>query len=998
MTTTTSAQTVEKSMRHENNALYCAAVVPKNNTGSFPIYWLLITGLPSQEDKSKLLEFEKKLKESLHEILVDHILEDTLVEQISTVDKWRQIFRKEGFQSMAVKQFMPGVTDNPAHIVEEAIGIHSIAENIKVASGRIYLNKGHVETFAGSEYKLFHPVVERLEVFDLNKEIVSDKFLQFPEVTLTQPDPPQPININISDEELNTLSKERLLALTVEEMKAIQKHFADPNVESERKKIGLPTSPTDLELEVIAQTWSEHCKHKIFNADIDFTDKSSAQPKKSKIQSLYKSFIQKATSDLASKRKDLLSVFVDNSGVVDWDDKHAICFKVETHNSPSALEPYGGSLTGILGVNRDVIGTGLGAKPIFNTDILCFAYPSDKLAQRPKLLPAKTILDGVRKGIQDGGNKSGIPTVNGAIFFDDRYRAKPLVFCGTGGILPKKVGDRLGYKKYAQPGDIVVMAGGRVGKDGVHGATFSSESLHEGSPVTAVQIGDPFTQKRLLDFVLEARDQNLITALTDNGAGGLSSSVGEMAELTGGAKIDLESVPTKYQGLADWEIIVSESQERMTIATNQFDKLKKIADKHHVEVSAIGVFNQSGKFEVQRKGKMIGALDLKFLHKGVPTLKLEAEYDPPQSKPDAKLPQIDTAKTLLKLLAHPNIANKETVVRQYDHEVQAMSVIKPLMGQRQTAPCDAAVITPVLSDKRGLAVSNGLAPRLSEMDAYVMALSAVDEAVRNLVCVGADPKTISLLDNFCWPDPVDSPKNKLGKAYLGMLVKTCQGLYDAVIAFEAPLISGKDSMKNDFDDGVIRLSVPPTLLVSAIAHVPNSEEAVTMEFKGGGDSIYLLRAGTLGLSTSHFEDVSDSNYKGTSLPSLDLACAKDLYAKLHKSMREKLIRSAHDLSEGGLAVALAECVIGSEFGAAVSLDGLEETVAALFGEGPGHIVFTGQKQDENKIEQIFGKSNLIKIGEVTEKPSLKILRDKTELFDLDRDALEQAWNTQLPFD
>jgi phosphoribosylformylglycinamidine synthase len=983
-------------MRHDKDALYCAAVVPKKNTGSFPIYWLLISGLPPQEDKSKLLAFEKKLKESLNEILVDAILEDTLIDAIGSVDNWRKLFLKEGFKSMAVKQFMPGVTDNPAHIVEEAIQLHSIAEKIKVASGRIYLNSDGPISFGNSEYKLFHPVVERLAVFDLNTEISTDSFPHFPEVSLTQPDPPQPININISDDELSALSKERLLALTVEEMKAIQKHFADPKVESERKKVGLPSSPTDLELEVIAQTWSEHCKHKIFNATIEFTDKSSPEPKKSKIESLYKSFIQKATSDLSHKRKDLLSVFVDNSGVVDWDDTNAICFKVETHNSPSALEPYGGSLTGILGVNRDVIGTGLGAKPIFNTDILCFAYPSDKLTQRPKLLPAQTILDGVRKGIQDGGNKSGIPTVNGAVFFDDRYRAKPLVFCGTGGILPKKVGDRLGYKKYAQPGDIIVMAGGRVGKDGVHGATFSSEALHEGSPVTAVQIGDPFTQKRLLDFVLEARDQNLITALTDNGAGGLSSSVGEMAELTGGAKIDLESVPTKYQGLADWEIVVSESQERMTIATNQFEKLKKIADKHHVEVSAIGVFNESGKFEVARQGKLIGALELEFLHKGVPTLKLEAEYSPPQIKQDPKQPQVDYGQILLKLLAHPNIANKETIVRQYDHEVQAMSVIKPLMGRRQNAPCDAAVLTPVLGDKRGLAVSNGLAPRLSETDAYLMALSAVDEAVRNLVCVGADPKTISLLDNFCWPDPVDSPKNKLGKAYLGMLVKTCQGLYDAVIAYESPLISGKDSMKNDFDDGVVRLSVPPTLLVSAIAHVPNIEEAVTMDFKGKDDGIYLLKAGKVGLNTSHFEDVS--GHKGNSLPSLNLALAKDLYQKLHKSMREKLVRSAHDLSEGGLAVALAESVIGSEFGATVNLDSLEDAVPALFGEGPGHIVITVQKQNENKIEQLFGKDNLIKIGEVTEEPSLNISKNKTTLFNLDRKALEQAWNTQLPFD
>ncbi len=348
------------------------------------------------------------------------------------------------------------------------------------------------------------------------------------------------------------MSKDRLLALTLNEMRTIRNYFRQKQVQQFRTNQGLPTSPTDVELEVLAQTWSEHCKHKIFNATISHIDFSQGSRKKVVVKSLYKTYIQGPTKELMSTRKDLLSVFKDNSGVVKWNDDWAVCFKVETHNSPSALEPYGGALTGILGVNRDILGTGLGAKPIFNTDVFCFAFPSSDLPTRPKLLPAKAIMDGVRKGVEDGGNKSGIPTVNGAIFFHPGYRAKPLVFCGTGGVLPLDVHGKCGYEKHTKIGDTIVMVGGRVGKDGIHGATFSSESLHEGSPMSAVQIGDPFTQKRVLDFIVEARDQGLITGITDNGAGGLSSSVGEMAQITHGASIELDKIPTKYPGLADW--------------------------------------------------------------------------------------------------------------------------------------------------------------------------------------------------------------------------------------------------------------------------------------------------------------------------------------------------------------------------------------------------------------------------------------------------------------
>ena len=737
--------------------------------------------------------------------------------------------------------------------------------------------------------------------------------------------------------------------------------------------------------------------------------------------------------------------------MVAWNSTTAVCFKVETHNSPSALEPYGGALTGILGVNRDILGTGLGAKPIFNTDVFCFAYPHGDLPQRPKLLPAATILNGVRKGVEDGGNKSGIPTVNGGIFFDDAYRAKPLVFCGTGGILPLAVHGKVAYEKHTQVGDIIAMAGGRVGKDGVHGATFSSESMHEGSPVSAVQIGDPFTQKRLLDFVIEARDADLITGLTDNGAGGLSSSIGEMATITNGATFVLDDVPTKYPGLADWEIVVSESQERMTLSTRDMDKLSTLAAKHNVEVTAVGNFDAGGYFKIVRDGQVNCLLGLDFLHDGCPILQLKAQWSEPLIENKFGAMSDDLNASLLKLLAHPNICSREDVIRQYDHEVQGASVIKPLMGKHQNAPCDAAVITPVYGESAGLVVSNGMTPKLSEFDTYLMAACAVDEAVRNAVCVGADPKSLSLLDNFCWPDPVVSTKNPLGEYKLAQLVRACMGLHDSVMAYEAPLISGKDSMKNDFDDGVIRLSIPPTLLVSGIGRVPDIANCISMEFKNVGDLIYLVRAGNVGMAGSHYEELQGwkSDYK----PSLSLKSAAHLYDSLHAAINKGLVQSAHDSSDGGLGVAVAEGVIASHLGAILYADvlstlqqidcagtGMESHVLTLssvalsraeaideastavkgedanelhsrldvtiFGEGPANLVVSIKPLNKSAFEKLLPEGAFALIGEVTgdrrlrlvESPSRKDKSVLTTKLDLTVEQLAAAWTTKLPFD
>jgi len=1001
-----------------NTKLLCLAVIPKAGYTSFPLYWLSYNAsLPIDE---------QSLAKALTEILTDPLQEDLWLASGSQRISWLDNWAKDGYRWFAERQMMPGVTDNLAHTVEEALALKGLPPFLKAAAGTGYLFKessscsSKENIVEHNKYKLFHPLTERLEVHDLDdvqNELAT--LLVFPFVRLPEPKAAEAINLELDDRQLEELSRDRLLALARYEMKAIRQHFRQPNIKKLRESRGLPESPTDVELEILAQTWSEHCKHKIFNATINHTDLGQVPAKqKGVINSLYKTYIQGATKKI--NRPDLLSVFQDNAGVVKWNDDWAVCFKVETHNSPSALEPYGGALTGILGVNRDILGTGLGARPIFNTDVFCFAFPGKDVVTRPKLLPAKTILDGVRKGVEDGGNKSGIPTVNGAIFFDKDYRAKPLVFCGTGGMLPLKVGDRKGYAKHTKAGDAVVMIGGRVGKDGIHGATFSSESLHEGSPVSAVQIGDPFTQKRVLDLIMEARDEGLITGITDNGAGGLSSSVGEMAQLTNGATIELDCVPTKYPGLADWEVVVSESQERMTVSTNDVKALKQLGEKHKVEVSAIGTFHDRGYFEVTRGGTPVALLDLNFLHDGVPTLELESEWKPSQITMTTGALPGDLNKILLDLLAHPNIASREQVIRRYDHEVQGQSVIKPLMGAKQNAPCDAAVIQPIYNEKQGLVVSNGLAPRLSAHDCYLMAACSVDEAVRNAVCVGANPDTISLLDNFCWPDPVFSQKNPHGKVKLAQLVRACQGLHDAVIAYQAPLISGKDSMKNDFDDGTVRLSIPPTLLVSAIAKVDDVEKCVTMQFKDAGDLIYLISAGTTGVAGSHYEELL--GWQSAIVPAIDFTAAAAMYRKLNQAIKRGLVRSAHDQSEGGLAVAIAESAIGSGLGARIKLGDLEEAArqavsklpllpntqkllsrvdSVLFAEGPSRIIVSIKPDSQKTFEGMLSGTDCTLIGEVTEEAQVIFAREDDPsgtVIDLAVASLAKAWTSPLPFD
>ncbi len=834
--------------------------------------------------------------------------------------------------------FRPGVTDNIGRTAREAVEYvtgRSFAAGEGVYAGVQYLLSGtlcrdDVERIATG--LLCNTLIQRYSILSRADFVATRGFAAVvPKVTGETRGSVNEINLQVADDELLRISREGVLALTLEEMKIIQAHFADPKVQAARKQVGLGEHPTDVELECLAQTWSEHCKHKIFAATVHYEDEHGT---KREIQSLFKSFIQQTTREVREALGDqdfCLSVFKDNAGVITFDEHNSLVFKVETHNSPSALDPYGGALTGIVGVNRDPFGTGQGARLIFNTDVFCFADPFYDKPLPSRLLHPRRIYEGVVEGVEHGGNKSGIPTVNGSLVFDERFAGKPLVFCGTAGMMPRTVNGRPGHEKSIEPGDVIVMTGGRIGKDGIHGATFSSEELNENSPVTAVQIGDPITQKRMFDFLIRARDKGLYRFITDNGAGGLSSSIGEMAGECGGCRMDLAKAPLKYPGLNPWEILISEAQERMSLAVPpaQLDQFLAMAQAFGVEASVLGEFTNDGVFHILYDGKTVAWLPIDFMHEGLPPMQIPAKWQPPSHPEPAPATVSDHTPDLLALLGRLNICSKESVVRRYDHEVQGGSVVKPFTGVTNDGPSDAAVVRPILDSFKGVVVSHGICPRYSDIDAYHMAANAIDEALRNYIAVGGNPNHWAGLDNFCWCDPVLSEKTPDGPYKMAQLVRANQALLDLCVPLNLPLISGKDSMKNDFYDGSVKISIPPTLLFSVIGTIPDARKACTMDFKRPGDVVCLLGVTADELGASEYYTMQ--GYTGNQVPVVDLVTAKARYHAFHQAVMAGLVASAHDLSDGGLAVAVAESAFAGGYGCDLTL-----TSVAFSGDNSRH--------------------------------------------------------------
>jgi phosphoribosylformylglycinamidine synthase len=790
----------------------------------------------------------------------------------------------------------------------------------------------------------------------------------------------QPITVPLKDADdkaLAAISKCGGLFLNVREMRTIREHFGRQG-----------RDPTDVELETLAQTWSEHCVHKTFKGLIRFKCEGRADET---IDNLLRSTIARATQELA--RPWCVSVFEDNSGVIEFEGEQCVCFKVETHNHPSALEPYGGAATGIGGVIRDPLGTGLGAKPILNTDIFCFAppdYPADKLP--PGVLHPRRIMRGVVAGVRDYGNRMGIPTANGALYFDDRYLGNPLVYCGNLGLIPR---DKV--FKHQKAGHLIMVVGGRTGRDGIHGATFSSGELthttgHEFSH--AVQIGNAIVEKKMTDTILQARDRGLYSAITDCGAGGLSSAVGEMgAEL--GAEVDLEKVPLKYEGLTYTEIWISEAQERMVLAVEpeKADKLLALFASEDVEATIIGRFTDTGRLVLRYSGRRVADLDMDFLHNGVPRYERAAEWKAPRHAEPAVRAKRDYTKDLLEVLGAWNVCSKEWVIRQYDHEVQGQTVVKPLVGVHDDGPGDACVITPLLGSSRGLAVGCGMNPKYGDIDPYWMAAAGIDEAVRNVVAVGARPDRIAILDNFCWGN-CEKPDR------LGSLVLASKACYDTAMALGTPFISGKDSLNNEYAFEGQTIAIPPTLLISAIAIVDDVGRCVTMDLKEPGNPVYLVGLTKNELGGSHW--FARRGAIGRRVPKVDLALAPKIFAAVHRAIAAGCVRACHDLSEGGLAVAAAEMALAGDLGLDLSLasvpreKGLADFGRLLFSESTTRFLAEVPRRRAKEFEKLMAGLPCGCIGEVMRRAVVRIEGSGGKaVVSASCDVLREAWKKPL---
>ena len=789
----------------------------------------------------------------------------------------------------------------------------------------------------------------------------------------------------MDDAALMQLSREGQLFLSLPEMQTIREHFR-----------GLGRDPTDVELETVAQTWSEHCSHKTLTGRIEYRDES----RQIRFQNMLKETIFAATRELRRRWGEAdwcVSVFEDNAGVVRFDENYNVAFKVETHNHPSALEPYGGANTGIGGVIRDPMGTGLGAKPICNTDVFCFAPPDIPLEEIPEgVLHPRRVIKGVVAGVRDYGNRMGIPTVNGAVYFDRRYLGNPLVYCGNVGLLPRDKSH-----KAARPGDLIVAIGGRTGRDGIHGATFSSAELTSRSESLsggAVQIGNAITEKMMLDVLLQARDRGWYHAVTDCGAGGFSSAVGEMgADI--GAEVELDRVPLKYAGLSYCEIWISEAQERMVLAVpdEHWPALHALCDSEGVEAVVIGRFVPSGRLVLKYEGRQVADLDMGFLHDGRPPVVRQAVYSPPPETPlalgEAASRGADFTDDLHAVLGSLNVCSKHWIIRQYDHEVLGGSVVKPLVGVCDDGPSDAAVLRPVLDSYRGIVLACGMNPRYGDLDTYWMAAAAIDEAIRNCVAVGADPKRIAILDNFCWGN-TDRAET------LGSLVRAALACRDIALAFETPFISGKDSLNNEFRTASGEsIAIPPSLLISALGQIDDVRTCVTMDWKRPGNPIYLIGETRDELGGSHWALVR--GLQGGRVPRLDAEQARRIFDAMHRAIAAGCVAACHDLSEGGLAVAAAEMAFSGGLGAVLNLDAVPVADSALpaavrlFSESNSRFLCEVRRERTDEFETLMRGVPFARLGEVADGSPLVFESEGWTIVRAPLEGLKEAWQRPL---
>jgi phosphoribosylformylglycinamidine synthase len=912
---------------------------------------------------------------------------DILIQPVTQNYSINSPYIPEDFDYSLEIGFLPGVTDNISNTVRESLEDffkRKFDSGKSVFYTTSYFFKGRLDQkiIQSIGRELYNPLIQRIKILSKDEYILNKGMgYEIPVVHISEDTGVDKVDLNIDDESLQLLGREGIknndgtrrgpLALDLLSLNVIKEYF-----HNEEKR-----EPTDIELESIAQTWSEHCKHTIFAAAIDDDTPGG----------IYKTYIREATARIRKEKGDkdfCVSVFTDNSGGIDFDDEYIISDKVETHNSPSALDPFGGAITGIVGVNRDSIGFGMGAKPVANRYGFCFADPEDEVpvyknkSEDSKLLSPRRIMEGVVHGVNAGGNTSGIPTPQGFIYFDERYKGKPLVFVGTIGLMPKKTAGRSSVDKNAKDGDSIIVVGGRVGRDGIHGATFSSEALSSGSPAAAVQIGDPITQKKLSDAIVkEARDAGLYNSITDNGAGGLSCSVAEMARECGGFIVELEKIPLKYHGLSPWQIWVSESQERMTLSVpvDKTEDFISLMNKRGVEATVIGKFTASGRGIVKYREKEIFNLKLDFLHDGLPKRNLYTEKADTEIKFAAFREPADHNEIFHKMLSRLNICSFEYISSQYDHEVQGGSVTKPLQGKGRVNS-NVSVIRPLLTSNNGVVLSQGLYPSYSDIDTYWMAACSIDTAIRNAISAGGSIDHLAILDNFCWCDS-NNPNR------LWQLKNAAKACYDFAVAYGTPYISGKDSMFNDFkgyDENFneINISIPPTLLISSIGVMNDITKAVTIDFKFAGDLVYLIgitgdETGGSEYNAFMGEKETKEKYIGTNIPKVNADFSKKIYRAMETAIDRRFAASCISLERGGLAVAAAKSAIAGKIGCEIKLseiknNDIQRDDILLYSESQGRFLVSVNPENKDKFEKIFTGIPCHMLGTVKEESSFTI--------------------------
>lgn len=904
--------------------------------------------------------------------------------------------------------FRPGVRDTggstASEAIEDLLGIKLTADQT-VYTSRLYeirgrLSEKQVHKIAAD--LLANEIIQQWKIYS-KSEWNPNEGIGFPVPKVILDHQPSVYSISIQDdEELRRISRERNLALQDRDIPVIRSYFLRKDVLDARKEVGLDL-PTDVELEYISQARSDHCNHNTFRGLFRYHDKATGREEI--VDNLFKSCIENPTLKIKQEKDWVISVLWDNAGVGRFDEDHYYVITGETHNSPSNMEAYGGAITGIVGIYRDPMGTGKGSKLILGMYGYCVGHRDYSGELKPHLHPRR-LLDGIIEGVKDGGNKSGIPTPFGLLFFDESYLGKCLVFVTAIGIMPARIGNESSHEKRTSPGDLIVMSGGRVGKDGIHGVTAASETYSEHTPAGHVQIGDPYTQKKMHDFLLEARDEGLISFITDNGGGGLSSSVGESARFSNGCRVELDKVPLKYDGLDQWEIWVSESQERMTVAVKpeHLERFMALSEKHAVESTVIGEYNDSGYLHLVYKGKTCAYVRMDLLESDFPQWEFDAEWSPPEMRGlrEPVISEPEKHSLLLKaMLSRPNICSRNWITRQYDHEVQGGSVIKPLVGKDRDVPTDATVVRPILGSKKGLAVCQALNPSFSHIDTYHMTAATIDEAVRRSIAVGGEPGHLGGLDNFCWPTiEYDPQKNPDGKYKAAQLVRANWALRDYCLGFGIPLLSGKDSM---YIDGNLegpygerrKLSGLPTLMFTVSSTVDDIRLCITMDAKLPGDVVYVLGETRDELGGSEYYQMMGS--VGLNVPKVNVEELLPSYLALHSSIKDELISSCHAVTRGGLGVHLAMAAIAGGLGMEIHLKDIPATTGLtashiLYSESCGRFILTVPPEKQEAFEYKFPGIKLGRVGVTTESPRFTI-KDSTNRAIIDKDIteLKSAW-------